>query len=100
MDGALREFEEETGWKLPGLPLQALGTTRLKSGKVIVGFAVEAPTLEPSRLVPGTVHIQFRGKSLVIPEIDRVAWVSPEQARRLLNPAQAVFVDRLEALLA
>ena len=30
-----------------------------------------------------------------IPEIDRVAWVGPDDARRLLNPAQAALVDRL-----
>jgi predicted NUDIX family NTP pyrophosphohydrolase len=34
-----------------------------------------------------------------VPELDRVAWFSPEAARAAMNPAQASFVDRLlEAL--
>ena len=34
------------------------------------------------------------------PEIDRAEWMSPDTARRKLNPAQAAFVDRLLDLLA
>ena len=33
--------------------------------------------------------------TLEIPEIDRVTWVAPDDAKRLLNPAQAALVDRL-----
>ena len=35
-----------------------------------------------------------------VPEIDRVAWYPPEQARRRIIPAQAELIDRLEAALA
>jgi predicted NUDIX family NTP pyrophosphohydrolase len=34
-----------------------------------------------------------------VPELDRVAWVSPGEARRLLKEAQVPFVDRLEEAL-
>ena len=34
------------------------------------------------------------------PEIDRAGWFGLDAAREKLNPAQAAFVDRLEALLA
>jgi predicted NUDIX family NTP pyrophosphohydrolase len=30
------------------------------------------------------------------PEVDRVEWMSPGLARVKLNPAQNVFIDRLE----
>ena len=33
------------------------------------------------------------------PELDTVRWCSPAEARRLLNPAQAAFVKRLESML-
>jgi predicted NUDIX family NTP pyrophosphohydrolase len=33
------------------------------------------------------------------PEIDRVAWFGIDEARRRMLPAQAVFLDRLLALL-
>ena len=32
-------------------------------------------------------------------EIDRVAWFAPDEARVRIKDAQAVFIDRLEALL-
>jgi predicted NUDIX family NTP pyrophosphohydrolase len=31
--------------------------------------------------------------------VDRVAWFAVDEARRRAHPAQAVFVDRLEAAL-
>ena len=40
------------------------------------------------------------GRVITVPEIDRVAWVGPAEARRRLNPAQAAFVDRLLQALA
>jgi predicted NUDIX family NTP pyrophosphohydrolase len=34
-----------------------------------------------------------------VPEIDRVAWLTPDDARRLVVSAQAALVDRLEDAL-
>jgi predicted NUDIX family NTP pyrophosphohydrolase len=34
-----------------------------------------------------------------VPEVDRVAWFDPAEARRRAHPVQAAFVDRLEAAL-
>lgn len=91
---AAREFTEETGWRLPAGDWLPLGDTRLKSGKVVVVWAVEFdPDLDS--FAPGVFVLQ--GKEY--PEIDRVEWFPPETARRKLNPAQVVFLDRLEAHL-
>lgn len=95
---ARREFTEETGWEIPVGRWLDLGSTRLKSGKTIEAYAVEAPDLDPERLVPLIIDVTIRGRTLQVPEIDRVAWVGPLEARRLLNPAQAEFVGRLESL--
>ena len=92
---AAREFEEETGWAPPGGDWVDLGETTLKSRKVVVAYAIEAD-LDPARLEPGTIMIGGR----TFPEIDRVEWFDPVVARVKLNPAQNVFVDRLEAHLA
>ena len=54
------------------------------------------PFQYPEKLVPGMITIAGRP----FPEIDRVEWVSPDQARLKLNPAQGVFIDRLLAHLA
>jgi predicted NUDIX family NTP pyrophosphohydrolase len=33
------------------------------------------------------------------PEVDRAAWLTPQEARAKILPGQAPFIDRLEALI-
>lgn len=94
-EAAAREFEEETGWPAPDGRWLDLGETTLKSRKVVVAYGVES-TFDPEGLDPGLIMIGGR----TFPEIDRVEWMSPDQARLKLNPAQGVFVDRLEEHLS
>jgi len=105
---AVREFAEETGFELsaiaiaPDRPPAALGDVTLKSGKVVHGWAVEGD-LDPAGATSNEAEIEWpprSGRRIRIPEIDRVEWFAPEVARTKAHPAQAVFVDRLEALLA
>jgi predicted NUDIX family NTP pyrophosphohydrolase len=73
-----------------------------KSGKVVVAFAVEGD-LDPATLVSNTFELEWpprSGRTQEFPEIDRAGWFDADAAREKLNPAQAAFVDRLEALLA
>ncbi|MEO8436896.1 MAG: NUDIX hydrolase, partial [Chloroflexota bacterium] len=39
------------------------------------------------------------GRREVFPEIDRVEWFEPDEARRRIKPTQAPFIDRLEGAL-
>ena len=96
---AVREFEEETGWTCPQGDWLDLGSVRLKSGKTVLGWAVEAD-LDPSTLRPGLFSMVWKGRRQEFPEIDRVAWCNPDEARLLMNPAQVDFVGRLIDLLA
>ncbi len=98
-DAAAREFQEETSWIPPAGDWLDLGSVRLKSGKTVLGWAVEAE-LEPADLKPGLFSMVWRGRRQEFPEIDRVAWCGPDEAQRLLNPAQAEFVPRLIRVLA
>lgn len=104
---AAREFAEETGSELvnvardPGRPPLDLGEVALKSGKVIHAWAVEGD-LDPALATSNEIEIEWpprTGRRLVTPEVDRVAWFALDEARRRAHPAQAAFVDRLEALL-
>ncbi|MEO5965213.1 MAG: NUDIX domain-containing protein [Candidatus Limnocylindrales bacterium] len=102
LDAAYREFEEETGHPAPRGELIDLGDVRMRSGKVVHGWAVEG-NLDPLAIRSMTVEVEWpphSGRRVVVPEIDRVAWVRPGEARRRLNPAQATFVDRLLQVLA
>lgn len=92
---AAREFTEETGWRPPPEPWLDLGTVRLKSGKVVVGWAAEAD-YDPGLLVPEPVTMTLGGRTITVPEIDRVQWFAPDEARRKLNPAYGPFLDLLE----
>jgi predicted NUDIX family NTP pyrophosphohydrolase len=97
---ALREFCEETGWPAPvAVAFIDLGSVKLKSGKLIRCWGFEAD-FDPATLVPGTFPAVISGRTVVVPEIDRVEWVSPSDASERLNPAQVAFVERLGTALA
>jgi predicted NUDIX family NTP pyrophosphohydrolase len=99
---ALREFEEETGHRPPDGDALDLGEVRMRSGKVVHAFAIEGE-LDPSRLRSMEIEVEWpprSGRMIRVPEIDRVLWASPNEARRRLNPAQSMFVDRLLESLA
>jgi predicted NUDIX family NTP pyrophosphohydrolase len=99
---ALREFAEETGTHLPAGALDELGSVKLKSGKVVLAFAVEGD-LDAATVASNTFELEWpprSGRMQSFPEVDRAGWFGLEEARERLNPAQAAFVDRLEALLA
>jgi predicted NUDIX family NTP pyrophosphohydrolase len=99
---ALREFAEETGTRLPGGALDDLGSVKLKSGKLVLGYAV-AGDLDPETVRSNTFELEWpprSGRTQSFPEIDRAGWFALDAARAKLNPAQAEFVDRLEALLS
>jgi predicted NUDIX family NTP pyrophosphohydrolase len=100
MAAACREFEEETGIHPLG-PYLSLGAIRQKAGKVVHAWAWEADA-DPARVTSNTMKAEWprgSGRWLTFPEIDRCAWFTPELAREKINPAQAEFIVRLEALL-
>lgn len=100
---ASREFTEELGLPAPAGPWVALGEARQLSGKVVVIWAVEGD-LDPADVVPGTFTMRWpprTGRMQEFPEIDRVGWFEPDEARLKLTAGQRVYVDRLlEAIAA
>jgi hypothetical protein len=86
-----------------GAPLHHPGwRRRQKSGKVVLGWAVEGD-LDPSSAVSNTYELERPPHSGVVqtfPEIDRVEWFDLDEARRRLKAAQVPFLDRLQAALA
>lgn len=99
---ARREFAEETGHEAPDLPLLDLGQITQKSGKLVLGWAVQGD-LDPSTAVSNTYELEWPPRSGAVrsfPEIDRVEWFDLDEARQKLKAAQVPFLDRLQAALA
>ena len=98
---ALREFEEETGHPPPDGASIELGEITQKGGKVVVAWALEGD-LDPATSHSNTFPFEWPPRSsryITIPEIDRVEWFSPDDARARLKDTQHPFIDRLvEAL--
>ena len=94
---ALREFEEELGARPPEGDLAALGSAKQSGGKVVTAWAIEGD-LDPAGARSNTFTLEWPPRSGVMrefPEVDRADWFTLDDARRRINPAQAVFLDRL-----
>ena len=94
---ALREFEEELGAPPPAGPLVELGTAKQSGGKVVTAWAAEGD-VDAAAARSNTFTLEWPPRSGVMrefPEADRAEWFEVDEARRRINPAQAVFLDRL-----
>jgi predicted NUDIX family NTP pyrophosphohydrolase len=97
---ALREFEEELGWR-PSGRLDELGEIKMKSGKRVLAFALRDDAPEASQLArfrPGTFSLEWpprSGRRQEFPEIDRIEFFPLAVARDKILPAQAPLLDRL-----
>jgi predicted NUDIX family NTP pyrophosphohydrolase len=97
LDAARREFQEETGFSSRE-PFIALGSIVQRSGKVVHAWAFEGDC-DPDLLVSVTTSTEWpprSGQRITIPEIDRASFFSLEEARTLINVAQAQLLDRLQ----
>jgi predicted NUDIX family NTP pyrophosphohydrolase len=97
---AKQEFLEETGFALEG-NFQPLAPVRQKGGKIVHAWCVEGDC-DPQAIVSNKFLVEWpprSGRQAEFPEIDRAAWFDLATARQKINPAQAAFIDALEARL-
>ncbi len=98
---AIRELDEETGIKASGNFIE-LSPVRLKSGKIIYAWALEMEA-DPSELKSNVFEMEWpprSGKKKSFPEIDKMEWFDPNQAKKKINEGQQPLLDNLSALLA
>ncbi len=96
---ARREFEEELGIPAPEGPAEDLGEVRQKSGKLVSAFAIQGD-LEAERITSNMCEVEWpprSGRLITIPEVDRAAWFTLEEAADKINPAQVALLERLAA---
>jgi predicted NUDIX family NTP pyrophosphohydrolase len=74
-----------------------LGSIRQKGGKVVHAWAAEGD-FDPADLDSDTFEMEWpprSGRRREFPEVDRVRWFAPAEARRKILAAQAELIDRL-----
>jgi len=98
---ARREFAEETGFPAPS-NAAPLGELKQAGGKIVVAWAAEGDC-DPAKLVSNVCPIEWpprSGRKIEIPEVDRAAWFSLDEARERILKSQQPFLDRLARLVA
>ena len=93
---ARREFQEETGFPAGELFID-LGSIKQKGGKIVAAWAFEGDC-DPAKLVSNLCEVEWpprSGRTIEIPEIDRGAWFSIDEAKEHIKPTQIPLLDRL-----
>lgn len=101
LSAAIREFHEETGFHSRE-PFLDLGTIRQPNGKLVHAWAF-AGDCDPAQLVSNTCEIDWpprSGKKLTIPEADRGAWFTLDDARSRIFRGQEPLLNALADELA
>lgn len=93
---ARKEFQEETGTAIGG-DFRALQPVKQKSGKVIHAFTIEGD-IDADAIRSNTFPLEWpprSGKTIQVPEVDKAGWFTVAEARKKMNPAQAVMLGEL-----
>ncbi|WP_456392738.1 NUDIX domain-containing protein [Nitratifractor sp.] len=99
-EAARREFAEETGQKIDGA-FRFLGEGRSGSKRLLI-YGLEVPELS-TQIHSNTFEIEWpphSSRRARFPEVDRAAWFSLDEARRVLVKSQLPLLDRLQEQLA
>jgi predicted NUDIX family NTP pyrophosphohydrolase len=91
------EFEEELGVAASGDWLE-LGSVKQRGGKTVQAWAFAGDLDDGFQIESNTFEMEWpprSGKLQRFPEVDRARFFPVEEARRKINTAQTVFLDRL-----
>ncbi|MDB5193440.1 MAG: hydrolase [Segetibacter sp.] len=99
---AMREFEEETGNVIEAKEFIALAPVKIKSGKVITAFALEAD-FDNCFIASNNFEMEWpprSGKMQTFPEVDKAEWFLITEAKEKINPGQIAMITELESRFA
>lgn len=99
LDCAIREFEEETGYK-PQPPFTELEAITQKGGKKVLGWAAEG-NLDADTIICNTFTIEWPPKSSRMqefPEVDKAGWFTFDEAKILINERQVSFLEEVRLM--
>jgi predicted NUDIX family NTP pyrophosphohydrolase len=99
LEAAIRETEEETGTRANGKFIE-LRPVKLKSGKIIRAWAVEAD-MDTGSIQSNSFSMEWpphSGKQQKFPELDKAAWFPLEEAKLKIHPGQIPLLIELEEI--
>ncbi len=100
LSAAMREFEEETGFKASGT-FRALAPIRQPSGKIIHAYAFEGDC-DPAAVRSNTFLMEWpprSGEQRQFAEVDRAGWFTMGAAREKIIRGQVGFIEELQQML-
>jgi len=100
LEAAKREFQEETGFPVPETFLD-LGSIKQAGGKIVAAWAFEGDC-DPAKMSSNTCEVEWpprSGRLIEIPEADRGAWFSIDEAKERIKSTQIPLIDRLTRAL-
>src|SRR5215469_10098647 len=89
LEAAKREFQEETGFPV-SKPFLELGSITQKGGKIVTAWAFEG-NCDPAKMISNHCEIEWparSGRMIEIPEADRGAWFSIDEAKDRIKETQ------------
>jgi predicted NUDIX family NTP pyrophosphohydrolase len=100
VEAAKREFQEETGFPVPETFLD-LGSIKQAGAKIVSAWAFEGDC-DPSKMISNHCEVEWpprSGRLIAIPEADRGAWFSIDEAKARIKSTQIPLLDRLTTAL-
>ena len=96
-EAAKRELFEETGIILDSKTIY-LGEFKQSEYKSIFIWAAEQD-FNPKDMIINYIEIDFCGKQIIIPEIDKAKWFDINEAKEKIHKGQKQVLDKLELIL-
>lgn len=93
---AVREFEEETGFRPDG-KFTELEPVLQKGGKQVHCWAVEGD-FDVQTLVSNTFPLEWpprSGKTIDVPEVDKAGWFAMDEAKMKINERQVPLLEQV-----
>lgn len=101
IEAAVRECQEEMGFKVDPKGLRELGFVKMKNGKEVHAWAYEVAPGTEITISSNSFDLEWpkdSGEIRQFPEVDRAEWFTVEIAANKLISAQVEFLQRLNLL--
>ncbi len=102
IDAAVREFEEETGFKVEKDNLFFVGSLKQQAtNKLVTVFGIQCD-LDPSKMKSNTFKLEWppmSGNICEFPEMDEGRWFQLEEAKEKIFKGQIKILEKMESII-